>query len=109
MNRENNLVVEKLSRLTFSYVLFDTKVTCDPGVEAANSRALRTYLHTFLLYPTMFGCMKEKLGVQNKLSLSQILHQDISVSILKIMTHKKFAGVGTHCRFVRWHQQLPFS
>ena len=60
MNRENN-VVEKLNRLTFSYVLFDTKVTCDPGVEAANSRALRTYLHTFLLYPTMFGCIKEKL------------------------------------------------
>ena len=37
-----------------SYVLFDTNVTCIPGpFDAANSRALRTYLQTFLLYPIM--------------------------------------------------------
>merc|ERR1719203_93505 len=35
----------------FSYALFDTKVTCDPGTVSANSRVFLTYLHTFLLYP----------------------------------------------------------
>ena len=35
-----------------SEVLLETNVTCDPAPgDVANSRALRTYLHTFLLYP----------------------------------------------------------
>merc|ERR1719261_777282 len=36
-------------------MLFETNVTCDPGVFATNSLAFRTYLQTFLLYPVQMS------------------------------------------------------